>query len=254
EITIEVTSGSGNYEIEIDGPGAIDLARQVLPGILFVWTGASGAGPYMVSVYDMDTATPLCTQTVTVDVPAAILPVFTEIHTDVTCNGGADGTITMIEIDNGNNPLTYTLNPMPVGVVLTDKTFENIPAGTYDVRGTGVNDCFTDIFSITIAEPAIMNVPAPVVVEFGCTSGNNPENATITIDDTSITGGSGVYAIYEFINDQGTPAPGDDVVVQTGSNTTYIETDVNGGSYTINVYYSNGCLGSTTAIILPYDE
>jgi gliding motility-associated-like protein len=254
EITIEVTSGSGNYEIEIDGPGAIDLARQVLPGNPFVWTGASGAGPYMVSVYDMDTATPLCTQSILVDVPAAVLPIFSEIHTDVSCNGGADGSITLIEIDNGNNPLTYTLNPMPVGVVLNDKTFENVPAGTYDIRGTGVNDCFTDIFSITIGEPAIMSVPAPIVVEFGCTSGNNPENATITIDDASITGGSGTYVIYEFINDNGTPAPGDDVVVQTGPNTSYIETDVAGGSYIINVYDSNGCLGSTNAIIQPYDE
>ncbi|WP_297705779.1 hypothetical protein [uncultured Eudoraea sp.] len=99
-----------------------------------------------------------------------------------------------------------------------------------------------------------MSVPAPIVVEFGCTSGNNPENATITIDDASITGGSGSYVIYEFINDQGTPALGDDVVVQTGANTTYIETDVAGGSYTINVYDSNGCLGTTNAIIQPYDE
>ncbi|WP_019670866.1 T9SS type B sorting domain-containing protein [Eudoraea adriatica] len=254
ELTIEVTSGSGNYEIEIDGPGAIDLVRQALPSNPYVWTGASGAGSYNVTIHDISTTPPNCSQNIIVDVPAAILPDFTEIHTDVTCNGGADGSITLIEIDNGNNPLTYTLNPMPAGVILNDKTFENVPAGTYDVRGTGVNDCFTDIFSITIGEPAIINVPAPIVVEFGCTSGNNPDNATITIDDTSITGGSGTYVIYEFINDQGTPAPGDDVVVQTGANTTYIETDVNGGSYTINVYDSNGCLGSTTAVILPYDE
>ncbi len=254
EITIEVTSGSGTYEFEIDGPGAIDQPRIALPSNPYVWTGASGAGAYDVRIHDISTTPPNCTQSVIVDVPSAILPNFTEIHTDVTCNGGADGTITMIEIDNGNNPLTYTLTPMPVGVVLNDKTFENIPAGTYDVRGTGVNDCFTDIFSITITEPAIMNVPAPTIVEFGCTSGNNPDNATITVDDASITGGSGTYAVYEFINDQGTPAPGDDVVVQTGSNTTYIETNVAGGSYIINVYDSNGCLGSTTAIILPYDE
>ncbi|MGB5458317.1 MAG: T9SS type B sorting domain-containing protein [Eudoraea sp.] len=44
------------------------------------------------------------------------------------------------------------------------------------------------------------------------------------------------------------------MVVQTGANTTYIETNVAGGSYTINVYDSNGCLGTTTAVILPYDE
>ena len=80
------------------------------------------------------------------------------------------------------------------------------------------------------------------------------DNASITIDDTGITGGSTIYTIYEFINDQGTPAPGDDVIVQSGSNTTYIETDHAGGSFTINVYDSNGCLGTTNAIIQPYDE
>ncbi len=254
EITIELTSGSGNYEIEIDGPGAIDLARIPLPVNPYVWTGASGAGSYVVSIYDMNTSPPNCTQSIIVDVPAAVLPIFSEIHTDVTCNGGADGTITLIETDNGNNPLTYTLNPMPVGVVLNGNTFENIPAGTYDVRGTGINDCFMDIFSITITEPAIISVPPPTIVEFGCASGNNPDYASITVDDASITGGNGIYAIYEFINDQGTPATGDDVIVQTGSNTTYIETNVAGGSYIINVYDGNGCLGSTTAVILPFDE
>ncbi len=254
EITIEVTSGSGNYDFEIDGPGLVDQPRTALSSNPFTWTGASAAGPYDVIIYDNNTSPPNCAQSVTIDVPNAVLPVFTETHIDVTCNGGTDGSITLTEVDNGLSPLVFTLTPMPPGVVLVGNTFENVPAGTYDVRGTGSNDCFTDIFSIVIDEPNAIAVPAPIVVEFGCASGNNVDNASITIDDTGITGGSGTYTIYEFINDQGTPAPGDDVVVQTGSNTTYIETNHAGGSYTINVYDSNGCIGTTNATILPYDE
>ncbi|MDF0706910.1 T9SS type B sorting domain-containing protein [Flagellimonas okinawensis] len=248
EIEINVISGSGNYEYMIDGPGLNDVARTTLPSNPFTWTGAAAAGSYDVIVYDMGTAPPNCSQTITVDVPEAPLPSFTETHTDVTCFGASDGTITLTEQDTGINPLTYTLSPMPAGVVQNGNTFENLPAGTYSVRGVGSNSCFVDIFDIVINEPAaIANVNASVL-EFGCTAGNNTNNATITVDTASITGGSGNYVIYEFIKDAGS------VVVQSGSNPVYTETDINGGSYTINVYDDNGCLGQTTAVIAPFDS
>lgn len=253
EILIEVINGSGSYEYMIDGPGSNDVARTVLTldaSNQFTWTGAAAAGSYDVIVFDMGTAPPNCSQTITIDVPDAPLPTFTETHTDITCFGANDGSITLTEIDNGVGPLSYTITPMPAGASFnaSTKTFENLPAGTYDVRGTGTNSCFDDIFNIVISEPASISVPAPSVVEFGCTVGNNTNNATITIDTASITGGSGNYIIYEFINDAGA------VVVQSGSNPVYTETDVNGGSYTINVYDDNGCLGTTTATIAPFDS
>ncbi len=254
EIEITVVSGSGNYEFEIDGPGANDQTRTVLPSNPYTWTGAAAAGGYNVTVYDLGTTPPNCFESVVVDIPDAPIPSFTETHMDVTCNGGADGSITLTEVNNGINPLVFTLTPMPVGAVLNGTTFENLPAGTYSVRGVGTNSCFADIFNITINEPAVISIPAPSVVEFGCVVGNTPNNASITIDDALITGGSGTYVLYEFINDQGTPATGDDVVVQSGNNPAYIETNPLGGSYLINVYDSNGCLATTTAVIQPFDE
>ncbi len=252
EITIQVTSGSGNYEYAIDGPGAVDQARTALPSNPFAWPDASAAGPYSVNVYDIGTSPPNCMKIVIIDVPDADLPEFTETHTDVTCNGGADGTITLQEINNGINPLTYTLNPMPAGVVLTGNTFENVPVGTYDVRGTGINDCFKDIFAIAITEPAVISVPAPSILEFACTTGNSANNASITISGES--GGSGNFVRYEFINDDDptTPAIGDAIVVQNGTNTSYTETNIVGGSYTINVYDDKGCFGTTNVSVAPF--
>jgi len=251
EILIEVISGSGNYEYMIDGPGANDEPRAPLTldaSDQFTWTSAAAAGSYDVIVFDMGTAPPNCPQTITIDVPDAPLPSFTETHIDVTCFGGSDGSITLTEIDNGVGPLTYTLTPMPVGAVLNGNTFENLPAGIYSVRGVGTNSCFDDIFNIVISEPAAITVPTPTVVEFGCTAGNNTNNATITVNTGSITGGSGNYIRYEFINDAGS------VVVQNGGNPVYTETNTAGGNYTINVYDDNGCLGTTTATIAPFDE
>ncbi|BDW92381.1 hypothetical protein MACH07_12130 [Flagellimonas marinaquae] len=251
ELLIDVISGSGNYEYMIDGPGTNDVARGVLTLDAFnqfTWTGAAVAGSYDVIVYDMGTAPPNCPKTITIEVPDAPIPDFTETHVDVTCFGGNDGSITLTAVDNGILPLTYTLTPMPVGAVLNGNTFENLPAGTYDVRAIGANNCPFDITGIVISQPdAITNVNASVV-EFGCSVGNNMNNATITVDTASITGGSGNYVIYEFINDAGS------VVVQSGNNPVYTETDINGGNYTINVYDSNGCIGTTTASIAPFDS
>ncbi|GAB4509200.1 MAG: hypothetical protein Tsb004_09500 [Allomuricauda sp.] len=251
EILIEVISGSNNYEYMIDGPGSNDVARSVLAldaSNQFTWTGAAAAGSYDVIVFDMGTAPPNCPQTITIDVPDAPIPDFTETHVDVSCFGGNDGSITLTAVDNGILPLTYTLIPMPAGAVLNGNTFENLPAGTYDVRAVGTNSCPFEINGIVINEPAPISVPAPTVVEFACTAGNNRNNATITVDASSITGGSGNYVRYEFINNAGS------VVVQSGSNPVYTSTDINGGNYTINVYDSNGCLGTTTAVIAPFDR
>ena len=248
EIEIEVISGSGNYEYVIDGPGANDQVRAVLPSNPFTWTGAAAAGNYEVIVFDMGTAPPNCSQTITIDVPDAPIPDVTETHVDVSCFGGNDGSITLTAVDNGILPLNYTLIPMPAGAVLNGNTFENLPAGTYDVRAVGTNSCPFEINGIVINEPAPISVPAPTVVEFACTAGNNRNNATITVDASSITGGSGNYVRYEFINNAGS------VVVQSGSNPVYTSTDINGGNYTINVYDSNGCLGTTTAVIAPFDR
>ncbi|MEX0274580.1 MAG: T9SS type B sorting domain-containing protein, partial [Flavobacteriaceae bacterium] len=256
QITLEVLKGSSgtgtaNYEFEIDGPGTNDVAQTALTSNPFVWGGAATAGTYTVTIYDTGTSGPECSRSFDIVVPAAVEPSFGESHEDVSCNGASDGSITLNETDNGINPLTYSISPSPTGVTFnnTTKTFENLPAGTYIVTGRGTNGCETSLPGITIAEPNAITVPNPTVVDFACTAGNNPNNATITVDGTSITGGSGTYVRYEFIKD-GSP----DQVVQDGPNASYIETNVAGGDYTINVYDEKGCIGSTTATIDAFVE
>ncbi len=254
EITIEVTTGSGTYDYEIDGPGAVDQARTALPSSTFIWNLASAPGDYIVTVYDTSTTIPNCLGTITVNVPTTVVPVFTETHIDVTCNGGADGTITLNETDTGISPLSYAISPVAGTFNAATFTFEDLPAGTYTVTGTGTNDCTFDIANIVIDEPNVITVPVPTVVEFNCATGNNTDNATISINAGSVSGGSGTYTVFEFINDQGTATTADDVIVQSGAATVYTETNTLGGTYIINVYDDNGCVGSNTATIIPFIE
>ncbi|WP_299533646.1 T9SS type B sorting domain-containing protein [Ulvibacterium sp.] len=251
QITIDVTSGSGSYDYQITDSGGTVVARAVLPSNPFVFN-TTAPEDYVITIYDNNTSGPECSRVFPITVEPAVIPAFTETHTDVSCNGASDGTITLTETPNGINPLTYTIAPVAGSFNAATQTFENLPDGTYTVTGTGTNNCTFDISGIIIGEPAPISITLNPVVEFACTSGNNPNNASISIN--AVNGGSTSYVRYEFINNQGTVGTGDDVVVQDGTNTSYVETDINGGSYIINVYDDNGCVGSTTATIAPFVE
>src|SRR5690606_31221271 len=122
---------------------------------------------------------------------------------------------------------------------------EGLEAGiTYTIEITAANGCKTTLDQL-ILEPAPIAAIDLTVEPFVCVVGNNGNHASITVN--SATGGTGTYVRYEFINNDG------NVVVQNGSNNTYIETNTAGGDYTINLYDSNGCVGTTTATIDPFD-
>ena len=250
EISIEVQFGSSNYDYEItNGLGSV-VARTALPSNPFVFSTGI-AEDYVITIYDTNTNTPECSRSFNVTVPPVIIPSFTETHVDANCNGNADGSISLAETNNGVNPLTYIISPSAGSFNAATRTFENLPAGTYSVTGTGSNGCSFSINGIQIDEPLPITVATPTVIEFGCTSGNNTNNASISIDPGT-TGGSGNYVRYDFLDTQGTPATTDDVIVQSGASNTYIETDLDGGDYIVNVYDDTGCLGSASAIIRPF--
>jgi len=84
--------------------------------------------------------------------------------------------------------------------------------------------------------------PAPLVSPYTCTSGN----ATITIDVSAITGGSGTYTTFTFEH-----VSTNNIV--SGSNPVFTETNYLGGDYTITVIDDEGNSRSNTATILPFD-
>jgi gliding motility-associated-like protein len=261
EITIDVLSGSASYDYEISDGTGIVVGRTALPSNPFVFT-TTVPEDYTITVFDNNTSSPECSRVFNVTVPPAILPNFTVTSfTNATCNGNADGTISVQALDNGTGPFTFEIISGPGSSAsfpiapatsnTTTATFSGLEGSAtgiiYTIQVTASNGCaYTDTQIIYEPDP-IANINANVL-EFACTAGNNRNNATITVDTSSITGGSGNYVRYEFINNAGS------VVVQSGSNPVYTSTDINGGNYTINVYDSNGCLGTTTAVIAPFDR
>ncbi len=234
QITVSTTGGSGNYVYNIDG------------GLFVTTTTFTGvaAGTHTLGVRDTTT---LCEVFVPVNLQAATLITgFNLLATPVTCNGGTDATITATLATpapgvNDNPVYTYEITAPIVVAPQTSNLFTGLVAGSYTVVVTSQRGCSATL-SIIVPEATLIVVPTPVVVGFGCTSGNIQNNATITV--SGVTGGSGTYLNYEFIKGGTT--------VYLGPNNSYTEANLLGGNYTINVFDDKGCLGTTTATIDPY--
>ncbi|SFR57839.1 gliding motility-associated C-terminal domain-containing protein [Maribacter stanieri] len=241
-ISINVTGGSTNLEFVMTPPTGAAVTQANNP----IFTDLVDDGTYSFLIRDLDTTNPVCEITVTQELAPAIQPIFADTHIDITCFGANDGSITLTQTENGVNPLTFTISPVAGTFNASSNTFEDLPPNTYVVTATGTNDCSSVSGNIVIEEPLqILNVNADVV-EFGCTAGNNPNNATITVDETAITGGSNTYVIYEFVDSSS-------AVVQSGASNVLTVSNRAGDTYTINVYDDKGCSGSTTATVLPFD-
>ncbi|MGH2665260.1 T9SS type B sorting domain-containing protein [Flavobacterium sp.] len=231
QITVATNGGSGNYSYAIN-PNVGTLLGNVFSNL--------PSATYTITVTDVTTN---CTKDVTVTLDAATPVTFSTSTTPVTCFGGSDGTITATLLAGNNNP-TYTYQisgPVNVGAQ-SSNVFSGLPTGSYTVQVNSGRGCSATAI-VNVIQPAVVSVPAATVTQFGCSSGTNATNfATITV--SGVTGGSGTYTNYEFILGGAT--------VQSGASNVYTVTNLTGGTYTINVYDNNGCVGSTTAVINPF--
>lgn len=138
--------------------------------------------------------------------PSAIL-INTLSLTNVSCNGQADGAIT-VSVNGGLPPYTYSWNNNQTGPSLS-----NISGGNYTVTVTDSNGC-TALKSFTINDPAL--VYAPVAVNQGfCT------NAILS--DINITGVN-IKWYDAMVNGNVLPS----TTVLTNGNTYYASQTVNG--------------------------
>ncbi|WBX70256.1 T9SS type B sorting domain-containing protein [Tenacibaculum retecalamus] len=258
DVVIDIVSGSGSYTYVItrDDSGTNTVVEGgvgiALPSDPYTFNPTI-ADRYTVTVTDTG-ATPTCPVIRTIDIAPAVVPVFTTSVTDATCDGSSNGSIS-VSVTAGLTPLTYSIAPV-VGIWdASSNSFINLPAGTYTVRITGANGCFSEQTE-TVNDNPVLTANAPTAVQFGCTTGNDVNNATLSIraeDTFGVSGGTTVYSSVKLYNDNGTPVNlADDIeittVTVTGTTYEFSITDVTGGSYYLEVVDSASCMtlsGST---------
>lgn len=198
------------------------------PAYTYVWSnGATSssifnltAGTYTVTVNDANGCSAV--QSFTVNQP--VLLVANVTGTNVSCNGGANGSVTAAPT-GGTAPYSYLWSNNFSG----NASQTGLAAGTYTVIVTDANNC-TASGSYTVTQPAAITV-VETLVNVSCNGGNN---GSISI---TVSGGTGPF----------------NVVWSNGPFTNGTTTSVNGtltaGTYTATITDQNGCVATRTYTI-----
>ncbi|MBL0739440.1 T9SS type A sorting domain-containing protein [Flavobacterium sp. GN10] len=204
--SISATGGTGVYTYSWDTTPAQSTATA---------TGLK-AGTYIVTVKDANSCTK--TQSVTITEPDALIA--TTSQTDVSCNGGSNGSAT-VNVTGGTGLYTYSWSPSGG----TNATASGLSAGTYTVTIKDANLCQTTA-SVTITEPSALTATI-AKTDVLCNQANNG-TATVTP-----SGGTGTYT-YSW-----SPSGGTDATA----------TGLSPNTYTVTVTDANGCFVSKSVQI-----
>ena len=216
-IELIITGGVGPYDVDwgfTTGPTITGLA----------------AGPYNATITDA-LGCPQDLSGIMVDEAAPIVVDVT--HTNETCPGAADGTIDILSITGGTDPITLSWTG-PGGFTSADNTLSGLEAGTYDLLMEDANGCqYTESIEVVAANPlvltsAVTDPPCGGISEISLELGGGngwPTDA----------GGTPITEwLVEWTADNGF------ALTENVANNSTI-TDLEAGTYTVTVTDFNGC-------------
>ena len=176
------------------------------------------AGTYTVTITDANGCTD--TETITITEPVTALTASIGSPTNVSCNGGNDGSATASGA-GGTSPYSYSWSSGS-----TAATASSLSAGTYTVTVTDANGC-TDTENVTITEPATaVSASITLVSNVSCNGGN---------DGSATASGSGGTAGYTYSWSSGA--------------STATASSLSAGTHTVTVTDDNGCTDTETITI-----
>jgi gliding motility-associated-like protein len=233
ELTASGGSGSFTYELFLGAASVVGIQGSPL---------FTGLAPGTYTAFAYDALVPACqaTTTVTLEVPTPVS--FSTSVADVSCNGGADGSINVL-LDAGmdNPPYSYQLFDAAGVVAITpiqsNPLFDSLAAGDYTVRVTSGRNCVTDAL-VTVGQPPVLAASA-FVTDFACAADNSVSQASIVL---TATGGTAPY-LYSL-----------DGVTFSDSNTFAVSDTGLPQNFTSVVRDANGCIISVPVALSPLPE
>jgi sugar lactone lactonase YvrE len=184
------------------------------------------AGPYTITAQDSVG----CLSTgmvVTVGQPSEPVSVTVASHTNVTCNGGNNGSITLNPATGGSGT-GYTYSDG--GAYQSSATFSGLTAGPYTITAKDSVGCLSTGVMVTISQPAALSLK---LTETNATTyGGSDGSVTATF-----SGGTASYQL-EF--------NGGGFNVATSPK---VFTGLTAGTYTVDLMDANGCTTNTSIMV-----
>lgn len=209
-LVITATGGSGILQYSIDG-GTTWQTNGNFNGL--------SAGVYQVMVEDATG----CSHSlqITISEPNPIVALATS--TNVTCNGGNDGTITVSAVSGGTGTYTYSLNNV---AYQSSNVFTGLAANNYTVYAKDIAGCI-GTYSVTVTQPSALAATISIANAdcHGAYTGGITVNAT---------GGAGSY-LYSLDGENFQPSNVFDELVA--------------GTYAVTIKDMNGCELIVTAVV-----
>lgn len=193
-VTIQHQGGnSGNITYVVTPPTGAAITQTNNP----VFTNLTAVGTYNVTITDNQTGCPAVTTTF--ELTDVVNVAFTHSQTNVSCNGGNDGSIA-VSLDNTQTQLNYqitltsavagfTTQSQTVSAVPSTHYFNGLAAGVYTVTVTSARGCMATQ-TIVITQPNVLAATASVTVAFACDASNIPQQAVI---QATVTGGTAPF-------------------------------------------------------------
>src|SRR6056300_1378850 len=213
-VTVSAAGGTSPYEYKI-GMGSYGTSATF---------SSLSAGSYTVTAKDANG----CTQTlsVTITEPAAALSSSGVSVTNVSCNGGTDGSAD-ITVTGGTSPYTYAWSG-PSSYSSTSEDINTLSAGTYSVTVTDANSCTSSNTNVVVTEPTALTLSNGSQTNVDC-NGNSTGSVTV-----SAAGGTSPY----------------EYKIGTGSyGTSATFSSLSAGSYTVTAKDANGCTQTLSVTI-----
>ncbi|MGQ9847232.1 MAG: SprB repeat-containing protein, partial [Bacteroidales bacterium] len=170
-IDLTVNGGTTPYNYNWQGPNGFTANTEDISNL--------EAGNYDVTVTDANS----CTSTLSVIIGSATAIDVSETHTNVSCNGGSNGTISLT-VNGGTPPYSYTWTGP--SCPCSGSSLTNLAAGTYRVTVTDANSCTTTL-TINITQPDSALSATETHTNVSCHGGND---GSITL---SVSGGTAPY-------------------------------------------------------------
>ena len=169
-ITVSASGGNSPYTYS-DNNGSSYQSSNSFSGLT--------SGNYTLIVHDASNCTS-SPASVTISQPSVIT--YSVSHTNDSCNGSSNGTITVSNVSGGTTPYTYSDG----GNYQGSGSFTGLGPNSYSITVKDVNGCISSSTNVTITQPAIVTFTATS----NSPSCNGYSNGSISV---SASGGTSPY-------------------------------------------------------------